>query len=51
MFPLLFLFSAEEMEALGSLSKLFKVDQLESGGATFTSKLHGLPAWAFDTTL
>lgn len=46
----LLLFSAEEMEALGNLSNLFKLGQLESGGATFKSKLPGIPAWALNTT-
>lgn len=39
------------MEALGSLSSLFKVGQLESVGAPFTSKLSGLRAWAFHTNV
>lgn len=37
----LLLFSAEEMEALGNLSNLFKLGQLEGGGATFKSKPPG----------
>ena len=42
--PLLFLFSAEEVRALASLSKLFKVRQLESSGTRFKSKPPGLQA-------